>query len=191
MEAVHLAWKRRGWGVCQETFCTQIPGVKAVRNGRKARKRHVQGSLSEKRVWDQSERERVEREKLSRRLSEQSLTAGLEGQMSLELKNFLCQKRTPHTSGRQGLCKNMHKKKKRNNANFLYATVASTFHYGTCSSLVHKTSLEIFWPSCIFHGRKSADRVVPAKILSSGVCCLNHTASEKQNQQLQVLKDIF
>lgn len=82
-------------------------------------------------------------------------------------------------------------KKKCNYANFLYATVSSTFHYGTCCSLVHKISLEIFWPSCIFHGRKSADRVVPAKILSSGVCCLNHTASEKQNQQLQVLKDIF
>lgn len=54
----------------------------------------------------------MEREKLSRRLSEQSLTAGPEGQMSLELKNFLCQERTPHTSGRQGLCKNIQKKKK-------------------------------------------------------------------------------
>lgn len=131
-----------------------------------------------------------EREKLGRRLSEQSLTTGPDGQMALVLKIFLCQERAPHTSGSQGLCKNTHKENVTTPI-FYKATVASTFHYRTCSSLVHKTSLEIFWPSCIFYGRKSADRVVPAKILSSGVCCLNHTASEKQNQQLQVLKDIF
>ena len=46
----------------------------------------------------EKEREAVERDGLGRRLRNQNLTASSEGQMSLELQNFLCQERTPHTS---------------------------------------------------------------------------------------------
>lgn len=102
---INLAGQRKGWCRCQETFCTLLPGVKAVGKGRRGRKSPSQEDLVRKETeTSEKERETAEREELGRRLSDQNSTASSDGQMVLKLQNFLLQERTLRISGEEGLC---------------------------------------------------------------------------------------
>lgn len=78
-------------------------------------------------------------------------------------------------------------------ADLSHATVAFIFQSIQEYSrfLFHKTSLRILSSSYIFHGGKSTGRLVPARLLLSGACHLNHGTAEKRDQQLQVLKYVL
>ena len=150
----------------------------------------LQGGLSEERDWDQWERKRSSAERGAGRKVKRPEFAGSEGHMALEFKNFLYQERTPHPTEKWGLCKNMCKEMKQCQLLICYQGICLPLQQYNRSPICNNP-LEIFWPSCILDGGKSAGRVVSARILSSSVCCLNHGASEKKNQQLQELKYIF